>query len=171
MAKSNAKSNVVRKTAAEQELVLTRVLNASREKVFRAWTDPEQVKQWWGPHGFTMPYCKIDLRPGGVYHNCMRSPEGRDYWNKGTYKEIVKPERIVCTDYFSDEKGSQVSPTQYGMSPDYPVETTIAVSIAERRGKSTLTVHQSIPESLAERIGAQQGWTESLERLEEFLEE
>ena len=63
----------------------------------------ERVMRWWGPKGFTTPVCEIDLRPGGVYRSCMRSPEGQEFWGQGVYREIVEPERIVCTDTFADE--------------------------------------------------------------------
>jgi len=92
---------------AEREIVITRVFDAPRDRVFKAWTEPERVMRWGGPNGFTTPVCKIDLRPGGVFHNCMRSPEGRDFWSKGVYREIVAPERIVCTDFFSDAEGDR----------------------------------------------------------------
>ncbi len=72
--------------AVEQKIVITRVFDAARERVFKAWTEPERVMRWWGPNGFTAPFCKIDLRPGGVFHNCMRSPEGQDFWSKGKTK-------------------------------------------------------------------------------------
>jgi len=89
----------------ERELVITRVFDAPRELVWKAWIDPERVRRWWGPKNFTAPVCKIDLRVGGAYLYCMRSPEGKDYWSRGVYREIVPPERIVCTDSFADEKG------------------------------------------------------------------
>lgn len=152
-----------------RELEITRVFDATRAIVFKAWTEPERIKSWWGPKGFTLPFCKIDLRPGGVCHYCMRSPEGRDYWGKSVYQEIVEPERLVLTDVFSDEKGNTVKPAQYGMSPDWPEETLITVIFDEYEGKTRLTVRQSVPESIAESTGARQGWTESLDRLEKYL--
>jgi uncharacterized protein YndB with AHSA1/START domain len=66
--------------------------------VWKAWTDPERVKRWWGPKGFTAPVCKIDLRVGGKFLYCMRSPDGKDYWNTDVYRDIVERERIVSTD-------------------------------------------------------------------------
>jgi uncharacterized protein YndB with AHSA1/START domain len=107
---------------SEQELVITRVFDAPRELVFEAWTEPEHFVRWWGPKGYTTPFCKIDLRPGGVVHHCMRSPEGREVWTKGIFREIVVPERIVLTDSFADAEGNVVSPMHYGMSPDWPLE-------------------------------------------------
>jgi uncharacterized protein YndB with AHSA1/START domain len=72
-----------------KELIITRIFDAPRELVWKAWTEPEQLMRWWGPKSFTSPVCKIDLRVGGVYLYCMRSPEGQDYWNTGVYKEII----------------------------------------------------------------------------------
>jgi len=75
--------------AKETELVITRVFDAPRELVWKAWTDPDQVARWWGPKGFTAPACKMDLRVGGEYLNYMRSPEGQDFWSKGVFREVV----------------------------------------------------------------------------------
>ncbi|MGH8068203.1 MAG: SRPBCC domain-containing protein [Candidatus Entotheonellia bacterium] len=82
MAVSNARTSAAT-NAGERELVITRIFDAPRELVFKAWTEPERLMRWWGPNSFTTPFCTIDLRPGGVFHCCMRSPEGRDYWCKG----------------------------------------------------------------------------------------
>jgi len=161
-------------TADERALVLTRVFDAPRELVFRAWTDPEHMKQWWGPRGFTLPYCKIDLRPGGKIHFCMRSAEGFEIWCGGIYREIVAPERIVSSNYFSNEAGDVVPPSQYGM-PDWPAELLMTVTFTEQAGKTTMTVRQEIvtagdsfPKVGVE--GAKQGWGESFDRLAEYVE-
>lgn len=155
-------------TAAGQELVITRVFDAPRELVWKAWTDPERVKRWWGPKGFTAPFCNIDLRVGGVYLNCMRSPEGRDYWSTGVYREIVPLERIVCTDSFANEKGNVVSATYYGMSPDFPLEMVITVTFHEHEGKTMLTLkHVGIPDIESE--NAKAGWNQSFDKLAEDL--
>ena len=121
--------------------------------------------RWWGPKGFTTPRCTIDFRVGGAWHLCMRSPEGRDYWCKGVYREIVVPELIVSTDCFADEAGNLVPPTHYGMSADVPAEMLLTIRFAEQAGKTRLTLQQSLPLSLAERIGAVEGWSQSLDRL------
>src|SRR3989337_2780421 len=96
-----------------KELVITRLFDAPRELVWKAWTDPKQLMQWWGPKGFTSPVCKQDFRVGGKYLYCMRSPEGKDYWSTGVYREIVAMKKIVCTDSFADEKGNVVPATHY----------------------------------------------------------
>jgi uncharacterized protein YndB with AHSA1/START domain len=153
----------------EQELVITRIFGASRELVFKAWTEPERLMRWWAPKGCTTPFCKVDLRVGGAFHYCIRLPEGRDIWGIGIYREIVEPERIVYTDAFADAEGSPVSPAHYGMSLSHPAETLVTVTFAEHGGKTRLTLRHSIPESVEERRGVQQGWTEMLDRLAEDL--
>jgi uncharacterized protein YndB with AHSA1/START domain len=155
---------------AQQELVITRVFDAPRELVFEAWTEPIHFVRWWGPMGYTTPLCTIDLRPGGVMHTCMRSPEGREVWSKGVFREIVVPERIVPTDSFADGEGNVVWPTHYGMSPEWPLETLLSVTFEEHAGKKTkLTLrHAGIP-SGTDRDGAKQGWMETVESLAKYL--
>jgi uncharacterized protein YndB with AHSA1/START domain len=103
MARSNA-STFAATDPEERGLVLTRIFDAPRELVYNAWTEPEHFMRWWGPKGFSTPVCTIDPRPGGVIHFCMRSPEGQDIWCKGVYREVVAPERIVCTSFFSERQ-------------------------------------------------------------------
>ncbi|CAG0981758.1 MAG: SRPBCC domain-containing protein [Candidatus Methanoperedens sp.] len=153
----------------ERELVITRIFDAPRELVWKSWTEPERVKRWWGPKGFTAPFCKIDLRVGGVFLYCMRSPEGKDYWSTGVYRVIVPMERIVCTDSFSDEEGNVVPATYYGMSPDFPLEMLVTVTFEESGGKTKLILrHTGIPHG-ADQEGAEQGWNESFDKLAEIL--
>ncbi len=161
--------NISQKEQAEQVLI-TREFDAPRDLVFKAWTDCERLMRWWGPKGFTTPFCKIDLRPGGISHYCMRSPEGRDYCGKGVYREIIPLERLVFTDSFADKEGNVVPATYYGMSGDYPLEMLVTVSFAEHKGKTKLTLKHvlgSVPAS--ERDLCQQGWSESLDKLAEDL--
>lgn len=151
---------------AEESLVITRTFDAPRSLVFKAWTDPERLVRWWGPTGFTTPACTIDLRVGGIFHYCMRSPDGKDYWGRGVYREIVEPERIVYTDSFSDEKGNVTSPTQYGLSAEWPMETEVTVTFAEQEGRTVLTLESSSVAVPAEELEmCRQGWSESLDRL------
>jgi len=156
-------------TSTERELVIERVFDAPRELVWKAWTEPEHFERWWGPKGFTTPFCKIDLRVGGTFLYCMRSPEGKDYWGTGVYREIVPRERIVCTDSFADEKGNVVPATHYGMNSDMPLEMLVTVTFEEHEGKTKLTLrHAGIPAG-ADREGANQGWSESFDKLAEYL--
>jgi uncharacterized protein YndB with AHSA1/START domain len=162
------RNNNLAESSAGQELVITRVFDAPRDVVWKAWTDPERVKRWWGPKNFTAPVCKIDLRVGGTYLSCMRSPEGQDYWSTGVYREIVPSERIVCTDSFADEKGNPVPPSHYGMGGDWPSELLVTVTFEEQKGKTKLTLrHAGIPADQRELCGA--GWNESFDKLADYL--
>ena len=155
--------------SAEREFVITRVFDAPRELVWKAFTESERVERWWGPKGFTTRVFKLNLRPGGVMHFRMRSPEGRDFWSKGVYREIIEPERIVLIASFSDENGSTVQPARHGMSPDWPAEALVTVTFAEHEGKTRLALHLGVSESLAKRQGADVGWAETLDRLSGYL--
>ncbi len=153
----------------ERVLSITRVFDAPRTLVWRAWTEPEMLKKWTGPHGYTLPHCTVDLRVSGVWQYCMRSPEGQDFWCRGTYLEIVEPERIVTTDYFCDAAGNRIPPASLGMPEGMPDEMLITITLTELRGKTTVTVHQSIPESIAIKCGAPEGWSQSFDKLAEEL--
>jgi uncharacterized protein YndB with AHSA1/START domain len=160
-----AKKSNSKKEHTEQ-VRITRVFDAPRESVFKAWTDCESLLRWWAPKDFTTPSCRIDLQPQGAFHYCMRSPEGRDYCGKAVYSEIVDLERIVYTDSFADEEGNPVPATYYGMSPDWPQETLVTVTFAEHKGKTRLTLQHalgSVPAS--ERDLCQQGWSEMMDKL------
>lgn len=153
----------------ENSLVITRVFDAPREMVWKAWTDAENVKHWWGPTGFTAPSCSIDLRIGGQWLFCMRSPEGQDYWATGTYKEIVDGEKLVFTDCFADEAGHVVPATHYGMPDNIPLEMLVTVKFEDYDGKTRMTVqHDGLPiGNMTE--GAGQGWNTSFDKLAESL--
>ncbi len=162
------KNNNPATATAQRELLITRVFDAPRSLVFKAWTQPDRVMQWWSPKSFTSTFCTIDLRVGGVCRHCMRSPEGKDYWSKGVYREIVEPSRIVCTDAFSDEKGNIVSPKQYGLN-DWPDETLITATFDDYAGKTKLTLkHSPVPVS-KETDMCRQGWNECLDKLADYL--
>ena len=143
--------------SAERELVITRVFDAPRELVWRAWTEPAAAVKWWGPKGFTVPDYKTDSRPGGAWRVCMRSPEGEDHWAHGVYREIVAPERLVFTYAFEDATGK----------PGH--ETLVTVTFAELGEKTKLTVHQAVFESVTVRDEHVRGWTEALDRLAGYL--
>jgi uncharacterized protein YndB with AHSA1/START domain len=159
--------------SVERELVIKREFNAPREEVWKAWTDPEVAKRWWGPKDFTTPVSTIDLRVGGKYLYCMRGagPDGvvRDYWGTGIYKEIVPLEKIVCTDSFADEKGNVVPATHYGMSGDFPLELQITVTFEDVGRMTGLTLrHAGVPEGEMREMTAA-GWNESFDKLAEIL--
>ena len=123
---------------ANRDLVITRVFDAPREMVWKAWTEPEQLMRWWGPKSFTSPICKIDLRVGGKYLFCMRSPDGQDYYNTGVYQKIDPLNEIVYTDSFADEKGNVVPASHYGLSADFPLELQVTVMFEDYDGKTKI---------------------------------
>jgi uncharacterized protein YndB with AHSA1/START domain len=156
--------------AGGRELVVTRTFDAPRALVFRAWTEPEHLRRWWGPRGWTLTVCTVDLRPGGVWHYCMRGPLGEETWGRAVYREITPPERLVFTDSFSDAVGNLVEPTSYGSGPDFPREVLVTVTVDERDGKTLVTLRLAVgamPD--AEREAVQWGWGEALDRLAETL--
>jgi len=154
-----------------QTLVITRFLNASPELVWKAWTEPERMKKWWGPTEFTSPFIRIDLRVGGQYLACMRSPDGKDFWSTGTYREIVPLKRIVATDSFADEKGNVVPASYYGMKRPFPRELLVTVSLVKYNGGTRLTLrHSGFPDK-ENRDQAQEGWNQSFDKLTESLKE
>lgn len=155
--------------SADREIVLTRVFDAPRELVWKAWIEPGQLMRWWAPEGCTTPSCEVDLRTGGRFHYCMRMPDGKDIWGIGVYREIVELERIVYADSFADENGNPVSPTHYGMSSDYPAETLVTVTFVEQGEKTRITLQHSFPEAVKERKECEQGWIQMLDRLAENL--
>jgi uncharacterized protein YndB with AHSA1/START domain len=147
-------------TPANRTLVLSREFDAPRELVFAAWSTPEHMARWFGPKDFTLPFCQMDFRVGGNYRLCMRSPDGKDYWVHGVYREIVEPERLV----FTWERDG----------PDDPHAGHTLVTITlEARGprKTRLTLHQATFGTQEIRDGHQGGWTEAFARLDEYVEE
>jgi len=155
-----------------EEVTIRRTFDAPRELVWKAWTEPERMMRWWGPKRFTSPAYKTDLRVGGEYLGCMRSPEGQDYWSKGVFREIVEPERLVMTDSFADPEGNTVPASYYGMSGDWPVEMLVTVTFEDVDGKTKLTLRHSGIEGMSaeDRDNMQQGWSESFDKLAEALE-
>jgi uncharacterized protein YndB with AHSA1/START domain len=143
--------------SADRVLVITRIFDAPREFVFKAWTEPEHLMRWWGPRGFTMTSCEIDLRPGGACHFHMRSPEGAEHRTRGVFREIIEPERLVMTRAWVDAEGK----------PGH--ETLLTLTFADHGGKTKLTLHQAIFESVTARDLHQRGWSSSLDCLAEYL--
>lgn len=158
-------------TEERGRLFIQRIFAASREQVWRAWTDPEVIAQWWGPASFTAPVVKVDLREGGRYLFAMRSPEGQEVWSTGVYREIIPMERLVFTDSFADAEGNVVPASTYGMSGDWPLELLVTVTFEEHGSGTKMTLrHEGIPAG-EDRDMTEAGWNESLDRLAELLKE
>lgn len=146
-----------------RELHITRELDAPRERVYQAWTNCRDLSQWWGPRQFTNPHCDIDLRPGGKFDIDMKGPDGTLYPSKGSFEEVKEPEHLVFRgDAMEDESGEPA------------LEDITDVTFSEQDGKTILSVHSLVikatPEAAGALAGMEQGWSESLDRLEDFLE-
>jgi uncharacterized protein YndB with AHSA1/START domain len=168
------KNNPIEKTT-DRDFVISRVFDAPRELVWRAWTEPKQMAQWWGPHNFTNPVCEMDVRVGGAYRIVMRATDGSEYPMEGTYREIVEPERLVmfmdCSGH-PDSWHDLVNPNRdRTKKPTFVCSQTI--TFEEVGGQTKLTVRTRL-ESAAIRdamvkMGMNDGWSQSLERLETLL--
>ena len=159
-----------------EPFVISRVFDAPRERVWQAWTEVEPLKQWWGPKGFTVTHCKLDLRPGGTMHYCLSVPGGGEMWGKFVYREIVKPERLVWVNSFSDKDGGT---TVHPMSPTWPREM-LSTATFEAQGGTTKVTIQWVPLDTstdleratfeAGRASMMMGWTGTMEQLTSYLE-
>jgi uncharacterized protein YndB with AHSA1/START domain len=140
------------------ELVITRVFDAPRALVFKAWTEPERLKRWWGPNGFTNAVCELDPRPGGTVRIHMRAPDGTVYPNEGSLQEFIPPERLALAMGVKDEKGNII------------LEGVTTVTFTEQAGKTTLVLRVHITRATIEVAamhlsGMENGWNQTLDHL------
>ncbi len=162
------KQNIHHDTDVQHELVMHRVLDLPLNKVWKALTEPEEFKKWWGPKGFTSPSSKMEARVGGKYLNCMQGPDGKKYWSTGTVKELIPERKLVVTDSFSDEKGNIKSAAEYDMPGNWPKELLITFELEEADGATKLVLtHEGIPEEMYN--DCKQGWNESFDKLEQNI--
>lgn len=150
---------------SDTELTFTQVLNAPRELVFRAFSQSEHVRQWWGPEGWAMPVCTIDFRPGGTWLYCIRNAEGEEHWAQALYREIASPSRIVFTDNMVDAQGNLIA--------DFP-SRLVTVTFDNLDGRTRLRVHVQV-ESAADlkklvEMGFVKHFPETLQYLEQLLD-
>ena len=144
-------------------ITITREFDASRELVWKAWTDPDLFARWWGPKNFTAPSIKMDVRVGGRYLWCMRSDEGQEYWSTGTFREVTPPEKLAYTDSFADAEGNVVPSTHYGMD-DVPMETEVTLTFEDLGGRTRMTLqHAGLTGENGEMASV--GWNESFDKL------
>ncbi|HEX8956020.1 MAG TPA: SRPBCC domain-containing protein [Burkholderiaceae bacterium] len=153
-----------------ERLQVSRVFEAPRELVWKAWTEPKYVMQWWGPKGFTTPVCEIDFRVGGKFLYCMKTPDGQEFWNAGEYHEIVLYEKIVSSMYFADSKGNKVAPEQYGIEHEAIEDAhdlTLFEDLGNGRTKLTFIGNEAMQEAI--KSGQLEGWNEILDKAAEFI--
>jgi uncharacterized protein YndB with AHSA1/START domain len=159
-----------KESSADTEVLIVYTFNAPRELVFKAWTDARHLENWYAPHGCTVKFSQLDLRKGGSFRCCIYNPAFGPCWSKGTYKDIVAPERIVYSLILTDGNGNAVSAKEVGMDPDWPTETLVTLTFTEQGGKTWVTLHQTVSEALAKRTGAHPSWLQMLERFGALLE-
>jgi uncharacterized protein YndB with AHSA1/START domain len=153
-----------------EQVTIERLFEAPRELLFKAWTDEQHLSRWYAPAGCEITFRKLEIRPGGEFHSCIKTPNGHYCWCRGTYSEIKTPERIVYSMLIADEAGKLLSPDEAGMDPDWPRETIVTVTFEEIGPRTTkLTLHQSVNLELAKRTGAYPSWLSMFDRLEESL--
>jgi uncharacterized protein YndB with AHSA1/START domain len=143
---------------SDRELVLTRLIDASREKLFKAWTDPALLKQWFAPLPWTTPVAELDVRPGGANLIVMRGPDGKEFPNRGVYLEVVKNERLVFTDAYTK-----------AWSPSEKPFMTVVVTFEDEGGKTRYTArvgHWTVADrETHEKMGFHQGWGQCTDQL------
>ncbi len=155
------------KTTDQKEIIIERIFNASREQVWQTWTEAKHVEQWFGPRGFTTEVAELDLRPGGKSLYIMKDQEGNEYPSEGVFKEIVAQKKIVSTDEFGEDE-------QGNIPDDVPTGMIVTTSFDDDGDDTRLTIqimHQSVEDRKKhEEMGVVDGWNESLDKLEEYLE-
>jgi uncharacterized protein YndB with AHSA1/START domain len=155
-----------------ERMVVTRVFDAPRELVWKAWTDPKYVMQWWGPKDFTAPFCRIDFRVGGKFLCCMKGPDGQEFWSGGEYHEIVPHEKIVYSMYFADAQGNKVEAEHYGIEHEAIEDANDAVifeDLGDGRTKLTLIGNESMES--AKNSGQAEGWRQILDKIAAVIAE
>jgi uncharacterized protein YndB with AHSA1/START domain len=144
-------------TPTDCEIVLTRVFDAPRHLVFDAFTKPELLKRWFGPRGWSLPVCEVDLRVGGTFRFVMRGPDGSEMGMRGVYRELAPPDRSVHTESFDD----------------YPGESQVTTVLTETAGKTTLSATILYPSKeirdLVIQSGMEHGAAESYDKLAELI--
>ena len=156
-------------TAEKQKTIsIERTFNLPLNTVWKAWTEPESFKKWWGPKEYTCPDCTIDLKIGGKFLASMQGEDGKKVWSTGTYKEIIPQKKIVVTDSFADSTGNIVPASDYDMAGDWASELMVTVEFEEVNGKTNLKLkHAGLPPEITEEC--MQGWQSSFDKLESNL--
>lgn len=163
---------MVSRVENDRILVLERVFEAPRGRVFAMFEEPEHLVHWWGPRGWELPVCEVDFRPGGIWHYCMKCVDpnqgefyGMETWGKAVYQEIDAPERLVYTDHFSDAEGNE---------DDTMPATEVTMRFVDLGGRTRIVSRSEYASADALRavldMGVLQGITQTWDRLEERLD-
>ncbi|HYU25786.1 MAG TPA: SRPBCC domain-containing protein, partial [Thermoanaerobaculia bacterium] len=157
-----------------ETFLIARTFDATRDLVWKSWTETDRLMQWFGPKGFTMFHARNDLRPGGTFHYALRGPDGNEMWGKWVYREIVPPERIVLVSSFSDAEGNI---TRHPMAPTWPAEMLTRTTFTEAGGKTTVTIEwrplnaneEERNTFIARKPSMTGGWTGTFDQLADYL--
>lgn len=155
----------------QKELLITHLFDAPRERVFEAWTDPEQLKQWYAPDGCTIEFKSIDVRQGGSFHSCIYDPVHGECWITGVYSEVSKPEKLVFSMVLSDKDGKSVRSVEAGKTDEWPEELLTTVLFEPFGERTKVSIHQTVAEEEAKKTGAYQSWIKMFNKLNLMLTE
>lgn len=161
-------------TVRTKAFVIERTYDAPRDLVWKAFTEADRLAQWWGPKGMEMVRCTVDLRPGGLFHYAMKSPQGHEMWGKFVYREIVEPKKLVFVVSFSNAEGGA---ERHPLSPTWPLEVLNIITFTERDSKTLVTMvgapvnatdieRKTFEDNHASLAG---GFKPTLDSLEEYL--
>jgi uncharacterized protein YndB with AHSA1/START domain len=162
---------------ATKDFTISRSFNAPRERVWKAWTDPQALAQWWGPKGAAIRVIKLDLKPGGVFHYAMAFQPGHDMYGRFIFRELAAPERIVFVNSFSDADGGITRAPFPQLDGKWPLEVLNTMTLTEQNGWTTISIRggpinatdeeRKIFESMAESM--RQGFGGTFDKLAEYL--
>ena len=153
---------------------ISRTVNAPRELVWKVWTEKDELMKWFGPKGTTMPTADMDLRAGGHFHYCLKTPDGGEMWGKWVFRDVLPPEKITLIHSFSDASGGV---THHPMAPTWPLTMISTTTFTEGNGKTVIKIEwapfnaseEEIATFDAGREGMTGGWTGTFEQLGEYL--
>jgi uncharacterized protein YndB with AHSA1/START domain len=158
-------SNGILTAEKYKTITIKRTFNLPLTTVWKAWTEPESLKKWWGPKEYTCPDCSINFRVGGEFLASMLGEDGKKIWSTGTYTEIIPMKKIVNTDSFADSKGNIVPASYYNMPGDWDSELLVTVKFKEVNGKTNLKMqHEGLPAEISDEC--LKGWQSSFDKLE-----
>ena len=160
----------------KKKLTITRVFDAPRDLVFKAWSEADRLAKWWGPKGFKLDVAKLDFRPGGSFHYCMTSADGNEMWGLFVYREIMAPERLVFVNSFADKDGNII---RAPFSATWPLEIRNTLELTEHEGKTTMKLYGGPIQATAEErkmfidmfANMQEGFKGTFEQLDAYLTE
>ncbi|SJZ67587.1 SRPBCC family protein [Sediminibacterium ginsengisoli] len=154
---------------SNKEVLIEETFNASVERVFNAWTDPQKLMQWYAPDGCTIHFKELEIKTGGRFHSCISNPQFGDCWCIGEYKEIIPNKKLVFTMENADENGNPINPADIGMDADWPGKTMVTVTFIAEGEKTKLQLRQTVSEELAKKTGAYPSWLQMLRKLDEVI--